>query len=132
MIFDVIESANDKSVIDLFVSISGKGPQEIFDNHLLGKASVKLRVNRSISLPSLTNTLTSGMTDTSFYEYLSLSDHILAACKEKVDFTHVIALKYAPSDGSVDDCYGLTLGTIIFLETVSAVIVMQFLLLDTV
>ena len=58
-IFDVIESVNDKSATELLTS--GKELQECFDYHVKGKISVKLHVNRSISLPPVSTILDSGM-----------------------------------------------------------------------
>lgn len=58
-LFDVVESANDKTATELLVP--GKKPQQCFDDHLLGKAHVKIRVNRSISLSPVTNMLKLGM-----------------------------------------------------------------------
>ena len=55
-IFDVIEMVNDKSCHRL----PPKEPQESFDIYLWNKRSVKMRLNRTISLPSVSTTLTYG------------------------------------------------------------------------
>ena len=57
-IFDVIEAVNDKSASDLL--IPSKDPQECVDVHLKQHVSVKMRINRSISLPPVSNTLDCG------------------------------------------------------------------------
>ena len=57
-IFDVIEAVNDKSASDLL--IPSKDPQECVDVHLKQQVSMKMRINRSISLPPVSYTLDCG------------------------------------------------------------------------
>ena len=57
-IFDVIEAVNDKSCTELL--IPSTDPQFCFDHCLHSQVSVKLHINRSISLPPLSNTLAFG------------------------------------------------------------------------
>ena len=57
-IFDVIVSVNDKSADTLLsTSVYKKEPQKCFDSHLESKTNIKLIVNRSMSLPPISNTL---------------------------------------------------------------------------
>ena len=59
-IFDVIESVNDRTAGAL-QSEYEKEPQQCFDNHLKYRAAIKLRINRSMSLLSISTTLRFGM-----------------------------------------------------------------------
>ena len=57
-IFDVIDAVNGKSCTELL--IPSKDPQFCFDQYVDSQVSVKLDINRSISLPPLSNTLAFG------------------------------------------------------------------------
>lgn len=70
-IFDIIEAVNDTPASAL-PSEYEKEPQECFDNHLKYKTIIKLRINRSISLPPVSNTLNFGMCDTVVYTAIIL------------------------------------------------------------
>ena len=61
----MIEMVNDKSINDLLIPY--KEPQECFDKHLEHKGNVKMRINRSISLPSVSTSLDYGRIDLASY-----------------------------------------------------------------
>ena len=63
-IFDVIESVNERSCSDLIVST--RDYQECFDMCLDYQVRVRMCINRSISLPPVSNTLDFGMITDSY------------------------------------------------------------------
>ena len=92
----MIEMVNDKSCSDIL--IPSKEPQECFDKHLEHYVSVKMRINRSISLPSVSTLLDYGKVccycydlPTLGYTYLDIK-YRLQSCKylhlEEFPLTH--------------------------------------------